>query len=166
MRHPLYVPPQRACPQDLIHTPRQLYTVHATYLHSARERATHGATSVTAVLTSIRRATYPCSGQASQTHGAAFDIAISAHTQGINTAHTRAQIPFNIRIYFHRGLSNSNLSAILVYTQNHSLSLQIRFLKKLHTHLESDRPNRLSEYQSQPLWTHPLVMHHLQNALL
>ena len=106
------------------------------------------------------------SAQAHATRGAASVIAIGAHTHCINTAHTRAQIPSNIRIHFHGGLSDPILSAILVYTQNHFLPLQILFSKKLHTHSESDGPNQLSECQSQPLWTHPLIMHHLHKVPL
>jgi len=49
---------------------------HTIYPHSAREQATHGATSVTAILIFIHHVTYLCFVQAPQTHGEAFTAAI------------------------------------------------------------------------------------------
>jgi hypothetical protein len=68
-----------------------------------------------------------------------------------------------------RDVNHQYTQLIIIYTlphHNHFLPFQIKFSKELHTHLESGQPNQLSECQSQPLWTHPLIIHYLQSALL
>jgi hypothetical protein len=100
----------RAHAQSLTHAPCRSYTVCVICLFSAQERKILGAAS-------SADATYPATGQLSQTHRVVSGITTPAHIHLTNTIQTQIQNRFNILSHIHSTPSNFDLHAIGVYIQ-------------------------------------------------